>query len=196
MKNLILYISLFFIAQVSFGQGTGCPLKKIIDASNESVEFKKLLKENPEHVTSYATQGRKAGIDLDIEEALGGHSKARHGSHLTDLEMKQRVLGTHPDFPQSRSALKFDSDAVHKDAVNKAFEKHKTVIKSHFSSSDDYLELEYDYGSKVGSGFTNTGTRRNPVSSAVESDKIIIAFKRDATNPDGFILDSAYPLFN
>ena len=153
------------------------------------------LKRNPD-VLDYVGNGRKNDINLDVEEVLGGHSKARHGSHLTDAEMEQRVLGNHPDFPQSRSALKFDSDAVHQDAVNKAFQQHKSSIESHFSSSDDYLTLEYDYGSKVGSGFTNTGTRNNPVSSPVESNKLIIALRRDATNPDGYILDSAYPFFN
>ncbi len=193
MKNIIIYISLFLIAQVSFGQ---CPLNKIVNEINTNSKFKTKFKENPDFVTDYIANGRKNKIDLDIEEALGGHSKARHGSHLTDADMEQRVLGNHPDFSQSRSALKFDSDVIHQDAVNKAFQQHKSTIESHFKSSDDYLTLEYDYGSKVGSGFTNTGTRNNPISSPVESNKIIIALKRDATNTDGYILDSAYPFFN
>ncbi|GAA3523250.1 hypothetical protein GCM10022393_42560 [Aquimarina addita] len=78
-------------------------------------------------------------------------------------EMKQRVLGTHSSMPQSRSALKFDSYAIHQDVVSKAFQQHKSTIVNHFSTSDDYLELDFDYGSKIGEGFTNTGTRRNPV---------------------------------
>jgi hypothetical protein len=48
-------------------------------------------------------------FSLLAEEALGGHSIARHGPQLTLLEMEQRVLGTHPTIPQSRSALRFET---------------------------------------------------------------------------------------
>ncbi|MEO2051687.1 MAG: RNase A-like domain-containing protein [Allomuricauda sp.] len=143
----------------------------------------------------YFTNGRTDKILLDVEELLGGHSKARHGSNLSMVEMEQRVLGTHPVMPQSRSALKFDSDAIHEDAVSKAFQNYKTTIKEHFKTSDDYLELDFEYGSKIGEGFTNKGTRSNPISMQVETSKVRITFKRDVNSPDGYILDSAHPLY-
>ncbi|MCG8668324.1 MAG: HINT domain-containing protein, partial [Pseudomonadales bacterium] len=131
----------------------------------------------------YLSTGRKNEIMLDVEELLGGHSKARHGSHLSMAEMEQRVMGNHPTMPQSRSALKFDSDAIHADAVNKAFNHHKSTIEAHFSSSSDYLELDFDYGSRIGEGFTNTGSRRNPVSSEVSTNVVRVAFRRDPNSP-------------
>ncbi len=143
----------------------------------------------------YLTNGRSDKILLDVEELLGGHSKSRHGSQLTMSEMEQRVLGTHPNMPKSRSALKFDSDVIHEDAVSKAFTNHKLAIEAHFKSSTDYLELDFDYGSKIGEGYTNTGTRRNPISEQVSSNKVRIALKYDADSPNKYILDSAYPLF-
>ena len=152
------------------------------------------LRRNTEAL-EYLANGRSDKILLEVEELLGGHSKARHGSQLTMTEMEQRVLGTHPTMPQSRSALKFDSDAIHENAVNKAFQNNKTTIEAHFKTSDDYLELDYDYGSKIGEGFTNTGSRRIPISSKVETSKVRIAIKRDINSPDGYILDSAYPLY-
>ena len=163
--------------------------KKLDDLGADAI-----LKRDPD-VLKYVQNGRTNKINIEVEELLGGHSKARHGSHLSMNEMEQRVLGTHSSMPQSRSALKFDSDAIHEDAVSKAFQQHKSTIDNHFKTSDDYLELDFDYGSKVGEGFTNTGTRRNPLASQVESSKVRIALKKDATNPDGYILDSAYPLY-
>ncbi|WP_299626506.1 RNase A-like domain-containing protein [uncultured Tenacibaculum sp.] len=158
----------------------------------DDLEADEFFKKDPK-ILDYVQNGRNNEINIDVEELLGGHSKARHGAHLTDNDMRLRALGQHPNFPQSRSALKFDSDLIHKDAVNKAYRHHKNTIETHFNSSDDYLTLEYNYGSKVGSGYTNIGTRNSPISSPVETNKIVIALKRDTTNPDGYILDSAYP---
>ncbi|WP_010134337.1 RNase A-like domain-containing protein [Ochrovirga pacifica] len=220
MKKILFIIGSLFFLLASFNKASDdCDLvlKKVIDELNNHPKLAEAVKENPKlvdawkklddlgadnalkndpKVLDYVNSGRKNEINLDVEEVLGGHSKFRHGSHLTYNDMKLRVLNKHPDFPQSRSALKFDSDAVHQDAVNKAFKHHKSSIESHFSSSDDYLTLEYDYGSKVGSGYTNTGSRNNPVAEHVESNKVVIALKRDSTNPDGYILDSAYPSLN
>lgn len=49
------------------------------------------LKNDPK-VLDYVNSGRKNEINLDVEEVLGGHSKFRHGSHLTYNDMKLRAL--------------------------------------------------------------------------------------------------------
>jgi hypothetical protein len=128
------------------------------------------------------------------EEALGGHSIARHGPQLTLLEMEQRVLGTHPTIPQSRSALRFETQVIHEDAVNKAFTQYGDEIDVFFANPNNtYKEWTFDYGSKVGSGYTNTGTLNNPVSLAVTSNKVTISIKRVANSPRGYRLESAFP---
>lgn len=212
MKKFFYLLFLLLLLIPSFGQD--CPWSRF--KADTDGDLADLFDERPELIDSwgkldnlgadealrknkdaleYLADGRSDNILLDVEELLGGHSKSRHGSQIPLSEMEQRVLGTHPSMPQSRSALKFDSDAIHEDAVSKAFRQHKSTIDNHFSTSDDYLELDFDYGSKVGEGFTNTGARRNPVALEVESSKVRIALKKDPTNPDGYILDSAYPLY-
>jgi len=142
----------------------------------------------------YFTNGRTDKILLDVEELLGGHSKARHGANLSMVEMEQRVLGTHPKIQQSRHALRFETEAIHIDAVNKVFKEHKDEIEVFFSNPNNvYKECSLDYGSKVGSGYSNIGTLNNPISQAVTSDKITISFKRVANNPTGYRLESAFP---
>ena len=59
--------------------------------------------------------------------------------------------------------------------------------------ANDYKEWTFDYGLKVGSGYTNTGTLRNPISSSVNSNKVTISFKRDINSPRGYRMESAFP---
>ncbi|RIV42065.1 fibronectin type III domain-containing protein [Flagellimonas pelagia] len=151
---------------------------------------------NSKEALEYFTNGRTDKILLDVEELLGGHSKARHGAQLTMAEMEQRVLGTHPSMGQSRSALKFDGDLLHEDAVSQAFNSKKADIEAHFNSGQTTnFELEYDFGSQVGTGYTNTGTLSEPTSFAVKSTKVKLVFKADPTNPTGYILLTAYPSY-
>lgn len=154
----------------------------------------KLAKEK--RIANFVEEVKKAGRKLDLltEEALGGHSIARHGHQLSLTEMEQRVLGTHPTIPQSRSALRFETMVIHEDAVNKAFSHYADEIESFFNNiKNDYGEWTFDYGTKVGSGYTNTGTLKNPASSPVFSNKVTISFKRDANSPRGYRLESAFP---
>lgn len=133
------------------------------------------------------------GCNIHDAEDAGGHSIERHGSDLSLEEMEQRVLGEHPTMPQSRTAMRFDSEAIHQDAVDKAFDTFKSDIDNHFANGGDYKEWVFDYGSQVGEGYTNTGTRRNPVASQVTSNKVTIALKPDGAG--GYTLDSAYPTY-
>jgi hypothetical protein len=133
------------------------------------------------------------GYKLDEAESAGGHSIERHGSQLSDAEMQQRVLGTHPSMPQSRTAMKFDSPEVHQSAVDKAFDANKTAIDEHFANGGGYKEWEYNYGEQTGTGYTNTQTRANPNSVPVSSNKVTIAMKPDGNG--GYTLDSAYPSY-
>ena len=103
----------------------------------------------------YLANGRSDKILLDVEELLGGHSKARHGSQIPLTEMEQRVLGTHPTMPQSRSALKFNSDAIHEASVNKAFKEHKAEIEAHFASGGGYKEWDSQLSGNIGDGYYN-----------------------------------------
>lgn len=103
----------------------------------------------------YLANGRSDKILLDVEELLGGHSKARHGSQIPLTEMEQRVLGTHPTMPQSRSALKFNSDAIHEASVNKAFKEHKSEIEAHFASGGGYKEWDSQLSGNIGDGYYN-----------------------------------------
>lgn len=97
---------------------------------------------------------------------------------------------------QSRSALKFDGDLLHEDAVSQAFNSKKADIEAHFNSGQTTnFELEYDFGSQVGTGYTNTGTLSDPTSFAVKSTKVKLVFKADPTNPTGYILLTAYPSY-
>jgi hypothetical protein len=133
-------------------------------------------------------------LNLLAEEALGGHSIARHGPQLSLVEMEQRVLGAHPTLPQSRSALRFETKAIHEDAVNKAYSHYIDEIDNFFQNPiNDYKEWTLDYGSKVGSGYTNTGTLNHPVSVPVTSNKVTISIKRDLNSPKGYRLESAFP---
>ncbi|MFD2563672.1 hypothetical protein [Aquimarina rubra] len=214
MKKLIIYIGLLLITQVTFSQ---CPLNRLVNEINTNTQLKNAIKNNPDLIDSwkklddlgaddviknnpdalkYLSNGRSNEILLEVEELLGGHSMERHGAHLSLLEMEQRVMNTHPTMPQSRSALKFDTNQIHIDAVNRAFNHHKTTIESHFQSSNDYLQLDYNFGSRIGEGYTNIGTRNNPISSLVNSNIVRLAFRADSNSPGGYILDSSYPLFN
>jgi RHS repeat-associated protein len=137
-------------------------------------------------------------IDLSAQEALGGHSIARHGSGLRLSELRARVAGTHPTMPQSRSALKFINDYIHEDAVNKAYAKYSTDIQNHFASGGAYKSWTFDYGSPTGAGFTNIATRANPTIIPIQPSaltKVTISFAPDPLAPGGFRLDSAYPAY-
>ncbi len=145
---------------------------------------------------AYLVNGRGNRILLEVEEALGGHSIARHGSHLSLSEMRQRVLGTHPTLNQSRSALRFDSEALHKNSVDQAFNTRKAEIESHFNSGQTTdFEVEYDFGSQVGAGYTNTGTLGSPTAVAVTSTKVKLILRVDLDNPTGYKLLTAYPSY-
>jgi hypothetical protein len=139
--------------------------------------------------------GPKRSIDLAVQEALGGHSLERHGEQVSLSELRQRVLGTHPTMPQSRTALKFINSETHSDAVEQAFLKYQTEIQQHFASGGGYREWTFDYGSPTGVGFTNIGTRNNPIIEAInpgQTTKVTIAFNVHP-GPEGFYLVSAYP---
>ena len=160
-----------------------------------------ILKENNDYrkVIPYLEnigKNRSNGIYIELEEYLGGHSIERHGFQIPIQEMEQRILGTHPTMPQSRSALKFDNEAIHKDPVSKAYTRFKTEIDDHFINGDkSYFEKDFDYGSRIGDGYYNSGTRGSPVSNRVTTTKIRIAFKENPNHPTGYIMDSAYPLY-
>lgn len=120
----------------------------------------------------------------------------RHGPYLSLPEMQQRVLGIHPTLGQSRSALRFDNATLHNDAVNQAFNAKKVDIEAHFSSGNTAnFSMEYDFGSQIGSGYTNTGTLSNPTAIAVNSTKVKLVFKVDPSNPTGYRLLTAYPSY-
>ena len=144
---------------------------------------------------NYLNNKRGDKIKIHVEEALGGHSIARHGHNLLLSDMELRVLGQHPAFPQSRSALKFDSEAIHQASLSKAFKEHKTEIDAHFANGGGYREWDSQLSGRIGEGYTNTGTRRMPISQYVTTDIVRIAFKPDANNPSGYIMDSGYPLY-
>lgn len=131
-------------------------------------------------------------IDLDAHEALGGHSRARHGAHIPSDELRQRVMGTHPTMPQSRSALRFSSPEIHEQAVNQAYRRHRDEIIEHFSSGGGYREWTIDFPG-AGNGFTNTGTRSAPVLVPVTADRVTISLNANPNAPGGFYLVSAFP---
>ena len=173
-------------------------LKEAMDFIQGVAEFKEMNVDEKNNHTNEEQQNNDIFdnlIDLDAEESLGGHSYERHGADLTLIEMEQRVMGTNPNLPQSRSALKFESLEIHQDAVNKAYQHYKTEIDTHFENGGEYREWEFDYVSQTGSGYINTGTRRNPVPQFVTTTKIIIAFNVNAISPRGYYLVSAYPYY-
>ena len=133
-------------------------------------------------------------IDLNLEEGLGGHSIERHGAQLSMHDMQQRVLGTHPSFPQSRSAMKFKSFGAHAGSVNFAYRHYRDEIKQMYLTGGVYKTWDsLTYSSDTGEGYTNTQTRSNPNAVAVTSDTVIIATRPDESRDDLFSLDSAYP---
>jgi len=144
----------------------------------------------------YISNPRTNKIRLDIEEALGGHSIAHHGSEIPLIEMDQRVLGTHPSMSQSRSALKFDNDLIHQNSVDQAFNHYKSEIKAHFDAGGGYKTWgPFETGGRIGEGYHNYSTRSNPIATPVTSSKVSIAFRPDSNHPNSFMLDSAYPKF-
>lgn len=131
-------------------------------------------------------------INLENEEANGGHSLARHGAHIPLLSLQQRVMGIHPTMPQSRTAMKFNSLAEHRNVVNEAYQANKGVINGHFGGGGGYYTSHYAKAG-VGTGFTNTGTRAAPVPvQIVVGTGVDIAFAPTGT-PRGWRMDSAYP---
>ncbi len=213
MKNLIIYISLFLLTQASFGQ---CPLNRLVNEINSNTQLKNAIKNNPDLIDSwkklddlgaddvlkndpevlkYISNGRSNEILLEVEEILGGHSIERHGAHLPLPEMRQRVIGQHPTMPQSRSALKFDSNSIHQSSVNEAFRTHKTDIENHFSQGGGYKEWSFNLNNRIGNGYHNAGTVNNPSAVYVTTDKIKITFAPDSNSPSGYIMISAYPWY-
>lgn len=147
-------------------------------------------------VLEYLSRQRTNKIKLDVEEALGGHSITRHGSGIPIVEMEQRVLGTHPTLNQSRSALKFDDDAIHQISIDDAFNHYKSEIKAHFDAGGGYRTWgPFETGGRVGEGYHNYSTLSSPTATYVTTSKVSIAFRPDPDHPDGFMLDSAYPKF-
>lgn len=132
-------------------------------------------------------------IDLAGQEALGGHSLERHSSQVSLSELRDRVLGNHPTMPQSRTAMKFTNGHTHAEAVNQAYLRFQAEIEQHFASGGGYREWTLEYGSQTGVGFTNTGTRGNPVLQSVTSEKVTLSFDRHPTASGGFYLVSAFP---
>jgi hypothetical protein len=131
-------------------------------------------------------------IDLNAHERLGGHSLERHGAHIPDDELRQRVMGQHPSMPQSRHAMKFASREVHERAVNQAFRQHRDEIIQHFASGGTYREWTIDFPG-AGTGFSNVGTRRNPIVQPATADRVTIAFDADPSAPGGFRMVTAFP---
>ncbi|MGH8902355.1 MAG: putative T7SS-secreted protein [Egibacteraceae bacterium] len=134
-------------------------------------------------------------IDLKAYEALGGHSIARHGPQLSLSELRQRVLGTHPAMPQSRTATKFTNEFTHAEAVDKAHLSHKADVDAHFANprNADTISRTFDYESRTGVGFENVGTRGNPDARPVETTKVTVVYRRDANAPNGYRIHTAYP---
>jgi hypothetical protein len=135
-------------------------------------------------------------ISIIVEEALGGHSMARHAHSLTLFEMEQRVLGTHPTIRQARSSMKFLTQELHETTVQQAFDFYKDDIAAFHSYGNEYNTwpaFEFEY--VVGDGYHNYGTLRNPNIAYVQTKKVIIATETSTSHPDGFIIDSAYPKF-
>jgi len=139
---------------------------------------------------------KRSKILIDVEELFPGcHSIARHGHHLPLDDMRLRVIGEHPSMGQSRSALKFDTPAIHDASVNKAFNDHKVEIEAHFANGGGYREWDSQLSGRVGEGYTNTGTINNPSSQYVTSNKVKITFDVDPSNPTGYKMISGYPWY-
>ena len=137
---------------------------------------------------------KRSKILLDVEEIFPGcHSIARHGPHLPLDDMRLRVIGQHPTLGQSRSALKFDTPAIHDASVNKAFTDHKVEIEAHFANGGGYREWDSQLSGRIGEGYTNTGTINNPSAQYVTTDKVKITFDVDPNNPTGYKMISGYP---
>ncbi len=140
---------------------------------------------------------QRSKIILDIEETFDGcHSKARHGSHLTSNDMQLRAKDEHPTLPGAKTSTKFDSEQLHDDAVNAAYNQHKDAIEAHFANGGGYKEWDIDYGIQVGSGYYNSGDYGpGAILNEVTTKKVKIAFDKDLTNPTGYKMISAYPWY-
>jgi hypothetical protein len=131
-------------------------------------------------------------LDLQAQELLGGHSIGRHGGQISMVDLQSRVLGTHPTHPQSRHALRFISDEIHAAAVDDAYIWNLPEIEAHFASGGGYREWTFDYyGTIIGEGFSNVGTRQHPVATAVQTSRVTLAF--DVHPTEGYYLVTAFP---
>ena len=135
---------------------------------------------------------------LDVEETFPGcHSIERHGVQLSPTDLQLRAKGEHPTLPPTKKSTKFDSQQLHDDAVNAAFNQHKVDIEAHFASGGGYKEWDIDYGSQVGSGYYNSGDYgAGAILNEVTTTKVKIAFNKDPLNPTGYKMISAYPWYN
>ncbi len=140
---------------------------------------------------------KRSKIILDVEESFPGcHSKARHGTQLTSNDLLLRAKGEHPTLPRAKISTKFDSEQLHDDAVNTAFNQYKDVIDAHFANGGGYKEWDIDFGSQVGSGYYNSGDYgAGAVLNEVTTTKVKITFDKDLTNPTGYKMISAYPWY-
>jgi hypothetical protein len=162
------------------------------EKARQAWEFEQKLSQAP-NMQAVLVSPQPKQIDLHTQEGLGGHSIDRHGAQVKLSELRQRVLGTHPTHPQSRSAMKFNNEHTHANSVEAAYLHYKTEIDAHFAAGGGYKEWTFDYGSRTGVGFTNTGTRKNPSIQAVTSNKVTISL--DAHSAGGFYLVSAFPAY-
>lgn len=152
------------------------------------------LRKRADLLENYHPKRKK--VLLDVEETFPGcHSIERHGHHLTMEDMRLRAIGQHPTIPRGKRATRFDSEALHEDAVNQAFNTHKDAIEAHFANGGVYKEWDIDYGSQVGSGYYNSGSYNNPSLQQVTTSKVKIAFDADPSNPTGYKMISAYPWY-
>jgi hypothetical protein len=170
-------------------------IEKISDPQEKAKQAKQLEQELSQapNMQAVLVSPQPKQIDLHTQEGLGGHSIDRHGAQVKLSELRQRVLGTHPTHPQSRSAMKFNNEHTHANSVEAAYLHYKTEIDAHFAAGGGYKEWTFDYGSQTGVGFTNTGTRRNPSIQAVTTNKVTISLK--AHSAGGFYLESAFPAY-
>jgi len=131
---------------------------------------------------------KRSKVLLDVEETFPGcHSKARHGTQLTSNDLQLRAKGEHPTLPKAKTSTKFDSEQLHDDAVNAAFNQHKVEIEAHFAGGGQYKEWDIDFGIQVGSGYHNSGPYGSgAILNEVTTKKVKITFDKDPLNPTGY----------
>jgi hypothetical protein len=135
------------------------------------------------------------GANLVADERSGGHSIQRHSSRIQDSQLRQRIMSSNGLYPQSLSALKFNSDEDHIESLHFMVNQYKNKIDEAFKAGKKYIVLDHTFNELIGAGYTNVGSRKKPSLKKVHTHSARLVLVRSKKSKLGFQFHTFYPLY-